>query len=59
VEIAPVLRETDDVSRRRWITKLINDELGTHVDPWAWDDWPAEFVETLIAERTKDVPDDG
>lgn len=57
--VAPVLTQVDDVSRRMSITRALNEELGTSIGPWAWDEWPVEFIETVMAYRMKDVPDDG
>jgi hypothetical protein len=55
--VAPVLADVDEVSRRRSITKMLNDELGTSLNPWEWDSWPVEFVETIVSYVTKDVQD--
>lgn len=55
----PILGAVDENNRRRWITKMLNDELGTNLDPWSWDTWPVEFIETMSAYVTKDIPDNG
>ena len=56
--VAPILASVDATEYRRFVTRTLNEELGGAIGPWDWDDWPLEFVETIIAHAQKDVQDE-